>query len=296
MKNDPGPSAVLHRPGLTPPGSVRSGLSARAFFINEWLEFSVRRLLLSFCLVLLMVFSVGCAHPPGLVQRSPGVPFEISKLQERSDFWRDFQAKFRLRVDSPTSKFSSRAIILVKRPDLVRFETFTPLGQTAALYVFNPTGPALLIPSQKVVFTAQRPETLVREFLGVTLPVDVFRYLITASIPSGQLDHIVSKFESGTWRLIWNGDGSHFEWQVSAGSPALEGVFIRGPQFECRVSYDPPVALSREAVPDKIRISSNEWTMEIALEDLKPTSQFQPSAFYMPGLSDVRKVDLDKIK
>ncbi len=280
--------------GFTSAGSVLRGFST-ASFSKEKCSFALR-LLLRFCLALLVVISVGCAHPPGPAQNPPGVPFQTSELRERADFWRDFQAKFRLRVDSPTSKFSSRAVILVKGSDLVRFETFTPLGQTAALYVSNQSGPALLIPSQKVIFTAQRPETLVREFLGVTLPVDVFRYLITASVPPGQIDHLESRFESGARRLVWNGDGSSFEWQVSAGSPALEGVSIRGAQFEGRVSYDPPVALSKDAMPDKIRISSREWTMEIVVEEMKPTSQFQASVFYLPDLTDVRKVDLDKIK
>ncbi len=66
---------------------------------------------------------------------------------------------------------------------------------------------------------------------------------------------------------------------------------VRGPD-----SYDPPVALAKEAVPDKIRISSSEWNMEITIEELRPASQFQPTAFYMPNLPDIRKVDLDKIK
>ena len=85
-------------------------------------------------------------------------------------------------VNSKTSKFSSRAIVFVKGRDFVRFETFTLFGQTAALYVSNETGPSLLIPSEKVIFTAQRPETLMQEILGVTLPV-IFSHVLTASMP-----------------------------------------------------------------------------------------------------------------
>ena len=199
-------------------------------------------------------------------------------------------------VDSKTSKFSSRAIVLVRGGDFVRFETFTPFGQTAALYVSNEAGPGLLIPSEKVIFTAQRPETLIREFLGVTLPVDVFRHALTASVPPGQLDNIESRPQAGGWRLISGGEGDYFEWLISAGSPAVKGAFVRSDEFEGRISYDPPVALEKEAVPKKIRISSSEWNMEILIEELRPVSQFKPSAFYMPDLPDVRKVDLDKIK
>ena len=74
-------------------------------------------------------------------EKPPGASFETAKLKERSDFWRDYQCKFRLRVESKTSKFSSRAIVFVKGRNFVRFETFTPFGQTAALYVSNEIGP-----------------------------------------------------------------------------------------------------------------------------------------------------------
>ncbi len=247
--------------------------------------------------MLLLLVTAGCPRPPVPAQRPPSAPFETSGLKERSDLWRNYQGKFRLHVDSQTTKFSSRAIIFVQGRDFVRFETFTPLGQTAALYVFNKSGPALLIPSQKVIFTAQRPETLVREFLGVTLPVDILCFVLAAAIPPEQIDHIESRFDAGAWRLVWNGGGSYFEWQFSAGnSPALQGAFVRSAEFEGRVTYDPPVAVSKEAVPGKIKISSRDWNMEVAVEELKPTSQFQPSVFTMPNLPDMRKADLDTIK
>lgn len=256
-----------------------------------------RPALISLGIGLILSFAVSCARPPMPVEKPPAVSFDVSGLKDRSAFWDNYQGKFRLRVDSQTSKFSSRAIIFVRGRDFIRFETFTTFGQTAALYVSNDSGPALLIPSQKALFSAQRPETLVREFLGVTLPVDVFRYVLAASVPPEQLDHIEGRFDAGAWRLAWNGgDGSYFEWQVAGNPPALKSVFIRSGGFEGRVSYDPPVPLSKEAVPNRITISSSNWSMEVLVEELKPASQFQPSVFKLPALPDIRKVDLDTIK
>lgn len=262
--------------------------------------------MVSFCLVLLFMMSAGCSRLFVPAQKLPAPekpavsPVEIDKLKERSDFWREYQCKFRLRVDSKTSKFSSRAIVLVKGRHFVRFETFTPLGQTAALYVSNETGPAVLIPSEKAIFTARSPETLVRQFLGVNLPVDLFRWVLAASIPPEQFDRIESRpYAGGAWLLISKAEWSNFEWQISAGKPALQGLIVHMgdivPQV-FRVSYDPPVELTKEAVPGKILIFGNDWNMEITVEDLKAAPQFQPSSFYMPQLPDMRKVDLDNIK
>src|SRR5208337_5628248 len=102
MKPDPGPSRL--------PQSLASNLPE---FGQTGFLFSVRLSFLPFCVLLLLVISAGCARPPAPVERPPGVPFETGKLKERSDFWSDYQCKFRLMVDSKTSKFSSRAIVLV---------------------------------------------------------------------------------------------------------------------------------------------------------------------------------------
>jgi outer membrane biogenesis lipoprotein LolB len=282
-------------------------------FLPGGFVFNAVRYLVFFCFVLLLTISVGCVRPFVPAEQRPA-PEKLaalsSELKERSDYWRDYQCRFRLRVDSKTSKFSSRAIILVKGRNFVRFETFTPLGQTAALYVSNETGPALLIPSEKAIFTAQRPETLVREFLGVNLPVDLFRWVLAASVPPEQLDDIESRSGAGgAWRLNSRAEGNYLEWQISAGTPALEGIRVSG-GFIGQVSYEPPVELTKEAVPRKIRITSTEFTgglvgrhpeyelstIEIDVEELKPAPQFQPSLFYMPDLPGARKVDLDKIK
>ena len=294
METYPRPSPVRQASGFNTPELCRWGLAGRLFFKPP------RSFVLP-CLLLLLVISAGCARQmqnlPAVSGKPPAPSLEIAKLKERSDFWRNYQCKFRLRVDSKTSKFSSRAIIFVEGRNFVRFETFTPFGQTVALYVFNETGPALLIPSEKVIFTAQRPETLVRQFMGVSLPVDLFRYALTASVPTEQFEHLESRSDAGRWGLISNSGGkNYFEWRLTADSHDLEAILVRSAEFEGSVSYDPPVGIKKEAVPDKIRISSSEWNMEIVVEELKPAPPFQPSIFYMPNLPDVRRVDLDNLK
>ncbi len=247
-------------------------------------------------LLLLIIFSAGCARPPLPAAVPPPVAFDNAKLKERSEFWHDYETKLRFNVESKASKFSSRAIILIKGRDFARFETFSPFGQTAALYISNETGPSLLIPSEKVIFTAQRAETLIHQFLGITMPADVLRYALTASVPPEQLAHAESRVEAGEVHLISSSGGKFFDWQISAGSPALKGIFIRSDEFEGRVSYDPPVVLANEAIPKKIRISSTEWNMEIEVTELKPVSQFKPASFIMPDLPDVRRVALENLK
>ncbi len=251
-------------------------------------------------LLLLLLIVTGCVRAPFPPPKAPAVLLppspaaEIAEMQSRAEFWRNFQCKLLIDVNGKTAKFSSSAIVLVKSPNFVRFETFTPLGMTAALFVLNKTGPFLLIPSQKTIYTARRPETLVREFLGASLPVDLFGHLLSASIPPRRLKKIESRSQDGVLRLISRSPGAYFEWQIISG--ALARVFIGCAQFEGEVTYDPPVRLADASVPRTIRISSKQWTMQVRVEEMRPAAQFNPGVFRLPVLPGVRQVELDEGK
>jgi len=246
-------------------------------------------------ILVFLLLSAGCAHPPITAEHPPTTPFDVNALKARSNFWRDYVAKFQLRVDSKTTKFSARSIVLMKSPQFVRFETFGPIGQTAALYVSNEAGPSLFIPSEKVIFTASLPETLIRHFLGVSLPFEVFRHALSASVPLEQVENLDVRSENGIVHAVSKSGTGLFDWQFLPEGPALKAVFIRDSGFDGRISYDPPVEVSGNAIPKKIRITSSDWSIEITLDDLQPSQQFQPPAFYLPNLTDVRKVDLDRL-
>ncbi|MFZ2444995.1 MAG: hypothetical protein WAW37_01435 [Syntrophobacteraceae bacterium] len=237
-----------------------------------------------------------CARPPAPVERPAPVPFDTARLKQRSDFWRDCRAKFRLKVESKTAKFSARAVVLIKGAQFARFETFGPIGQTAALFVVNETGPALFIPSEKVIFTASRPETLIRYFLGVSLPFETFRHALAASVPQEQIEGLDTRMDGGVLHAVSKAGGRLFDWSFLPGGPDLKGVHVRDDQFDADIAYEPPVPLATEAVPKKIRLSASDWNMEVTVEAIEPARDFQPSVFYLPELPDMKKVDLDKIK
>lgn len=247
-------------------------------------------------LAAIVILSAGCVRPTVPEERLKPAPLDLAMLKQRSDYWHDCQARMRVAVDSKTTKFNARAIVLVKGTDFVRFETFAPFGQTATLYVSNEAGPALLIPSEKALFTAQRPETLTGYFLGASLPFDVFRHALTASIPSNLIDSLQTRIDSGVLHASSSAGNRFFDWQFAPDGSTLQAVYIRQEGFEGRISYEPPVLISSDATPKKIRLTSADWSMDITIEEMQASPEFQPSAFLMPNIPGVRKVDLDKIQ
>lgn len=247
-----------------------------------------------YALLAFLFLGAGCARPPAPAGYPPARS-EVEQLKERAGFWRDYQAKFRLRVESRTAKFSARAVILVKGRDFARFETFVPTGQTAALFLSNETGPSLFIPSEKVIFTARKPETLIRYFLDVSLPFEVFRCTLAASVPADQMESLRTRSEGGLLHAQTRSGPFSFDWRFLPDNSALQDIHIRGEGMEVEVSYDPPVPVATGSVPQKIRITSPDWSMEISLTEIRPAREFTPSVFYLPNLPEVRKVDLDTI-
>ncbi len=248
-----------------------------------------------FVLLLAFLLPAGCARQPAVRQAVP-TPVKSEQLEERTTNWRHYQTKFRFKIDNKNTKLNARAVVLIGGQNLVRFETFGPLGQTAALYIANDSGPALFIPSEKLIFRARQPETLIRHFLGITLPFGVFRYGLAASIPPEQYKNLQSLSEGGILHLISQLGQNYFDWQFLPEGPSLSGVFIRSEGFEGRISYDPPVITDNQAIPRNIRIYSSEWNMEITIEEMNASPEFNPAVFSMPILPNVRVADLDMIQ
>ncbi len=116
----------------------------------------------------------GCAHPP-LPAEGPQPAFSgewLPALRERSEHWTSYQARVTLRAQTTEKKFNLNAIILARLPDEFRLEAFR-LGQTVGVLTLNHGQSSLFVPSEKVVYTADRSERLIAHFLGIALPLDL---------------------------------------------------------------------------------------------------------------------------
>jgi outer membrane biogenesis lipoprotein LolB len=257
----------------------------------------------SFLFALGIVFSLlvsgGCVRPPVPPKLPPPAgQVDLNALRERSNHWRDYRATLRMRTESVSGKTRTRALVLFKGPQLARFESYTLMGQTAALFVRNETGASALIPSEKMVIVSQSPEALVEFFLGIGVPFEAFRYSLAGAIPLEQLERLQLYRDETVWRLSSGPEagGLTFIWEYAPGMVALKAATVQGEGKGYRVEYDPPVAVSPESVPKKITLSSPDWRMEIQVDKMEPSPEVAPTVFYLPSLSDVRIVDLDKKK
>ena len=101
----------------------------------------------------------GCAQRPPLVEQPRAVYFRewLPALQERSEHWQNYQARIHLKAHTLDKTINLDAFILAKLPDRLRLEAFR-LGQTVAVLTLNGGQPSLFVPSEKVVYTAERSE------------------------------------------------------------------------------------------------------------------------------------------
>lgn len=251
-----------------------------------------------FILLAALAALAGCAPKPTVVPERPRVLSQeewISALRERTAAWNSYQAQLHIRAESKKGKFNFRAIVVAALPDRYRLEAFNPFGQTVGLLTLNPEQSSLLVPSEKVLYSASHPETLVAHFLGVPIPLETFGYALLGSVPPTQLAHLRVAPHNADWIGHSNGAGFSFTWKFLPQPLSLASINVKEGSRSYTISYDPPVALDPRSIPGTIKFQSAQWRMQVTLDQARSASGLQDSAF-RPTLSEgIRKVDLDRV-
>jgi hypothetical protein len=235
-------------------------------------------------------------HPSIVVQ--PKVPSKtelLSKLRLRVEHWHTYQAMLYIKAESSKGNFAIRAAVLAAPPDHLRLEAFNLFGQTAGLLLLNREGSSLWTPSEKVLYTADRPESLIQHFLGVPVPVETLEYGLIACVPPRRLEGLRFVQRDSDW-LGYSEEsvhGSFLLWKFSSQPLALKTMEVREAQWRYLITYDPPVELNPLFSPRKIRFVSSEWSMEVTVEQMKDSPALSRDVFNPPFPSSIRRINLD---
>lgn len=247
--------------------------------------------------VILTLWNGGCARRPEVVEKPGPISTAemLSKLRFRSDSWKDYQAKLQIKGESPKGKFRFRSVLVSRLPDLFRLEAYTIWGQTAGVLIMNKEDSRLWIPSEKVVYVAHNAENLIRYFLGVPIPLQLFGYSLAAAVPPDELDDLDIRRTPSGWSADSNlpRKGLRFVWQFLSQPPALQAISVRGWQSDYSILYTPAVGINFTSTPAKISFLSSDWQMEVEISQMEATRGGQPSLFEMPFPNGVRRVNLD---
>ncbi|MGV8073736.1 MAG: hypothetical protein AB2L11_04145 [Syntrophobacteraceae bacterium] len=238
---------------------------------------------------------------PPVVERpfAPSREELILKLHNRIQYWQYYRSKLHIGAESPKGKLRRmQTVVLAIPPNLFRLEAFSMWGQTVGALVSDETGSSLLIPSEKVIFSAARPETLIEHFIGVPVSIETLLYALTASIPPDRLDKIEIR-ERDTLVLAHSDDpqkNRNSTWEFIRQPLALKAVEVQDGPRSYKISYDPPVSLDPQQTPSKISFVSSQWRMEVTVDQLEASPDLPASSFRMSFPVGMRSVDLDKVK
>lgn len=238
----------------------------------------------------------GCSRQALDVKRSEPLTQAqwLSKLQERVDYWKNYQAKLSVKAESSQKKFRVQTVVLGKVPNQFRLEAFK-LGQTVGVLVMDQGKSSLWVPSEKTFFSTSRPERLIEYFLGVPVPLETFSYSLIACLPSEQLEHLDVIPISDGWiaRSEDKSKGAFYTWKFASQPLSLRGIDVRQGPLIYSITYDPPVDLDPRNVPMKINFASATWQMEVVVDQMTVSGDFQSFAFALPSVSDAKRINLD---
>ena len=254
-----------------------------------------RLLLLSFSVVL-----AACAPRVVPTERPapPGYEEPGARLKSRAEYYRFFQARVYVRAEGPKGKINLRAVMLADLPGRLRLEAFNPFGQTVGLLLLDQEHSRLWLPTENVVYTARRPDLLVRFFLGVGISLDTFAYTLIASSSPSTLNDLRFHDESGVLvgTVSIPSTGSSYTWEFLPSPLALSRFKVAEGGSEYTVNYDPPADMRIAETPKKLTFSSSQWRMEVTVNQLAKTSEPQGDAFRAPIPAGTPEVTLDDVK
>ncbi len=220
---------------------------------------------------------------------------ELAKLRERSEHWRGYQAMVHVTAETEKGRLQRvKTLVLAVPPDRFRLEAMSPFGSTLGLLLVEPAGASLWVPSQQALVTADRAESLVKQVLGVPLPVEAFAYGLAAAVPPDQLKAAAP--EAGKDGLVLEAreplHGWSFSWYFSKVPFALQRLEVRDGNHHYTVTYDPPVPVEQEAVPNRISVSSAEGSIEVKVNEIKSAPALQEAAFRVKFPEGLRRIEL----
>lgn len=253
-------------------------------------------------LILIAVFlaAIGaCArtHRPAVsVGPSPAASEDMAgAFQTRLQAWENFEARLALRAQSPKGSFSLRSVVLASPPERARLEASNIFGQTVAALLLDTHGSVLWVPSEKTVYQSIRAENLLRHFLGISLPPDLFVYGLVGSIPPGSLRNFKAVPDGTGWTVnsTLPESGLVLSWKVLAQPFSLQSIEARWRSQTVSIRYEPPVLLSPGALPQKIHFTSAEWQMDVTVNQMQSVPAIQEESFQLPIPAAIRRVHLN---
>jgi outer membrane biogenesis lipoprotein LolB len=253
------------------------------------------------CLILTVLsWNWGCARRPVPVERPQITTAEelLSSLAARSDYWNTYQARLHIRGESPRGKFRFQSVIISQLPGSFRLEAYTGWGQTAGVLVITRDDSRLWIPSEKVVYTAERPQDLVGYLLGVPIPLELFGYALIASVPPEQLHALQVRRDRGGWLGVAQDTENNlqFTWQFLVSPASLQGIRVNEGLSDYNIAYEPAVNLDLTSTPERIHFASSEWQMEVRVSQMQIPRDMQASVFSLPFPEGIRTVSLDRVR
>ena len=240
----------------------------------------------------------GCSRFAGPEERPRPLAEEEwrATLETRGKHWQSYTASFHLRADSPKGKYPLRAVVVADLPDRLRLEASNLFGQTLGVIIYNKGESSLWVPNEKTLYTARKPGVLTQHFLGVSLPLNILGYSLTASLPPEELE----TFKLLSERSRWVGqsqaglDGWRYEWSFLSQPMTFKAFEARKGLWHYTVNYDPPVPLEVTESPRKIAFVSSDWQMDVTIDRIQTAPHLRDDLFLPLFPGGLRRVSLDE--
>ncbi len=240
------------------------------------------------------LFSIACVKPRGPIHYV-GDPEAVVAIARTRPAAEGLRARFSIRIRTPEMSGTTPGSFIIRHPDRIRAEIYTPLGTPLLYLVSDGTSLHAWLERQRVFFRGDEAATVLGNLTGGAVGIDDVVALMTARLPMPDSETLHTgriQFEEGGVVLELEGPG---EVTVRAVVDPATGMVLRLRVWQGEsaslevmnglimdVRYEGRVRVGKVRLPARVEIHlpAMDWTITLTM---KSWAEFQapPSAFQL---------------
>ena len=164
-------------------------------------------------IISLPFFFSGCVKQRVIAEQTADVSFStevdyVKVIDERLSKLETFQGKGKLKISNSEKSDSATGVIVIKKPDSIRLESFSVFGQAVLFLASKYDSFSVFIPKENNYYTGQNTLENVKKVLPIDTLIEDFCYYLLGEFRRKESDNVVVKFleDSKIYKIYFYGD------------------------------------------------------------------------------------------
>jgi outer membrane lipoprotein-sorting protein len=248
-------------------------------------------------------FLSGCARDKGLAEQAAKISFysEVDYLKvidERLGKIETFQGKGKLKISNSKKSDSATGIIIIRKPDSIRLESFSLFGQAVFFFVSRYDSFSVFTPKDNKYFMGKNTIENIRKVLPLDISIKELCHYLLGEFHKKEDDSVIIKFleDSKMYKVYYYGDVNRVVWfdpEISVIKKCI--VYDSNEEIKTLVTYSKFKEIEGIMLPMyvSIKLPYLDAKIEVNYDEVTLNEKIKSKMFVLDVPDDVNIINLD---